>query len=76
LIVSVNELHLNQTIYARNVPLPQGGRLIDDDDLVVVHCITPHIEEEAPAAALAEPGAAEPELIRKEKAAEEEAEEK
>jgi hypothetical protein len=51
--------------------------LLDDPDLVVVHCITPHLMEEAtPASAAVEPGAVEPELIRKEKAAEDEAEEK
>jgi len=42
----------------------------------VVHCIAPHLEAEAAATPLAEPGAAEPELIRKEKATEEEGEEK
>src|SRR5262245_35727540 len=74
LIVSLNDLHLNQSIHAKDVSLPQGASLLDDGDLVVVHCITPHVQEEAPAGPLAEPGAAEPELIRKEKAAEEEAE--
>ena len=76
LIVSVNDLHLNQSIHAKDVSLPQGASLLDDGDLVVVHCITPHVTEEAPAGPLAEPGAAEPELIRKEKPAEEEGEEK
>jgi large subunit ribosomal protein L25 len=76
LIVNVNDLHLDQSIHARDVTLPQGATLVDDPDLVVVHCIAPHIVEETPAAAVAEPGAVEPELIRKEKPAEEEAEEK
>ena len=76
LIVNVNDLHLEQAIHAKEVPLPEGARVLDDPDLVVVHCIAPHIVEEAPAAGVAEPGAAEPELIRKEKPAEEEAEEK
>jgi large subunit ribosomal protein L25 len=75
LIVNVNELHLDQAIHARDVPLPAGAELLDDPDLVVVHCIAPHIAEET-AAPVAEPGAAEPELIRKEKPTEEEAEEK
>jgi large subunit ribosomal protein L25 len=75
LIVNVNDLHLDQSIHARDVTLPQGATLVDDPDLVVVHCIAPHIVEETPAAAVAEPGAVEPELIRKEKPAEEEAEE-
>jgi large subunit ribosomal protein L25 len=76
LIVSVNDLHLNQSIHARDVPLPPGASLLDDEDLVVVHCITPHVQEEVAGAPLVEPGAAEPELIRKEKPAEDEAEEK
>src|SRR5687767_130952 len=76
LIVNVTELHLDQAIHAREVKLPEGARVLDDPDLVVVHCIAPHIVEEAPTVAVAEPGAAEPELIRKEKPAEEEADEK
>ena len=71
LIVNVNDLHLDQAIHARQVPLPEGARVLDDPELVVVHCIKPHVVEEEPVAAVAEPGAAEPELIRKEKPAEE-----
>ncbi len=73
LIVNVNDLHLNQAIHARDVVLPAGARVLDDPDLVVVHCIAPHVVEEVAAAPVAEPGAAEPELIRKEKPTEEEA---
>ncbi len=76
LIVNINDLHLDQAVHARDVQLPAGARVLDDPDLVVVHCITPHLTEEVAAAPLAEPGAAEPELIRKEKPAEDEAEEK
>jgi len=75
LIVNVNDLHLNKSIHAREVPLPEGASILDDPDLVVVHCIAPHIEGETTATPVAEPGAAEPELIRKEKA-DEDAEEK
>jgi large subunit ribosomal protein L25 len=76
LIVNINDLHLDGAIHAKEVPLPEGAKVVDDPDLVVVHCISPHLVEEAPTAAVGEPGAAEPELIRKEKPAEEEAEEK
>jgi len=72
LIVNINDLHLDQAIHARDVQLPPGATLVDDSELVVVHCIAPHIVEEPTAAAVAEPGAVEPELIRKEKPAEEE----
>jgi len=76
LVVNINDLHLDQAIHAREVPLPEGATLVDDPDLVVVHCIAPHIVEEEPVAPVAEPGAVEPELIRKEKPVEEEGEEK
>jgi len=75
LIVNVNDLHLDQAIHANQVPLPEGARVLDDPELVVVHCIKPHVVEETAVAAVAEPGAAEPELIRKEKPAEEAEEE-
>lgn len=75
LIVNIADLHLDQAIHAREVQLPEGAKVLDDPELVVVHCIKPHVVEETPAAVVAEPGAAEPELIRKEKPAEEEAEE-
>jgi large subunit ribosomal protein L25 len=76
LVVNVNDLHLGQSIVARQVPLPAGAKVLGNPDGIVVHCIAPHVvAEEAAAAAVAEPGAVEPELIRKEKPAEEEAEE-
>lgn len=76
LIVLIADLHLGQAIHAKEVSLPPGARVLSDGDAVVVHCVAPHVvAEESPAAAVAEPGAAEPELIRKEKPAEEEAEE-
>jgi len=74
LIVNINDLHLGGAIHAKDVPLPEGANVLDDPDLVVVHCIAPHVVEEAGTVGVAEPGAAEPELIRKEKAAEDEAE--
>lgn len=76
LIVNINDLHLGGAIHAKEVSLPEGAEVIDDPDLVVVHCISPHVVEETATTAVAEPGAAEPELIRKEKAEDEEAEEK
>jgi len=76
LIVSVNDLHLNCAIHTKEVPLPQGARVLSDPEAVVVHCVAPHIVAEETPAPVAEPGAAEPELIRKEKPEEEEGEEK
>jgi len=76
IVINITELHLGSAIHSKEVPLPQGARVLSDGEAVVVHCIAPHIVAEEPtAAAVPEPGAAEPELIRKEKPAEEEAEE-
>lgn len=73
LVVNIGGLHLGRAIHAGQVPLPEGAKLLVDPDLVVVHCVAPHAAvEEVPA--VTEPGAAEPELIRKEKPAAEEEE--
>jgi large subunit ribosomal protein L25 len=76
LVVNVSNLHLDGAIHAREVPLPEGATILDDEDMVIVHCIAPHVEAEPEVAGAVEPGAVEPELIRKEKAEEEEGEEK
>src|SRR6185369_15674018 len=55
LIVNINDLHLGGAIHAKEVQLPGGAEILDDPDLVVVHCIAPHDVEET-AAAVAEPG--------------------
>src|SRR4029078_8202434 len=61
LIVNVNDLHLGKAIHAKEVSLPDGAKVLEDPDLVVVHCIAPHAVEETAAGPVAEPGAAEPE---------------
>jgi large subunit ribosomal protein L25 len=76
LIVNVSGLHLGDSIHARELALPAGATLLDDEDMVIVHCIAPHVEAEPETAGVAEPGAVEPELIRKEKTDEDEGEEK
>jgi len=70
--VLINDLHLNKAIHASEVVLPEGAKLLSDPDSVIVHCVPPHIvaEAEPVAGATAEVGGVEPELIRKEKAAE------
>jgi large subunit ribosomal protein L25 len=72
--VNISDLHLDQAVHASDVPLPQGAKLVTNPDAVIAQCITPKVVEEEPAAAPVE-GAVEPELIKKEKPAEEEAEE-
>ena len=74
IVVNVKELQLDGEIFARDVALPEGVRLAAHADDVIVSCSKPLVEEEEAGAAA--PGAAEPELIRKEKAEGEEAEEK
>lgn len=69
LVVSVNDLHLGKAIHAREVTLPEGAKLAVDGDLVVVQVVAPKSDDEG--APGAEGSGVEPELIRKEKAAEE-----
>jgi large subunit ribosomal protein L25 len=75
LIVSISNLHLDGAIHAREITLPEGAEMLTDSETVIVHCVPPHEAPEEGAAAVAEPGSVEPELIRKEKADEEGAEE-
>jgi large subunit ribosomal protein L25 len=72
--VNINDLRLGKAIHASEVALPPGAKLLTHGDDVIVQCVAPKAqEEEAPAVPVE--GAAEPELIKKEKPAEEEAEE-
>jgi large subunit ribosomal protein L25 len=74
LVVSISGLHLDGAIHAREIALPEGAEMLTDPETVIVHCVPPHVAPEEGVAGMPEPGAAEPELIRKEKP-EEEAEE-
>jgi large subunit ribosomal protein L25 len=71
--INIADLHLDKAIHASEVPLPEGAKLVTPGDVVIAQCVTPKVEEEVAAAPLE--GAVEPELIKKEKPAEEEAEE-
>jgi large subunit ribosomal protein L25 len=69
--IRLNALALGGTIFVKDIPLPEGAKLLSDPEAVVVQCVTPMaVEEEAV------PGAetAEPEVIGK-KPDEEEGEE-
>jgi large subunit ribosomal protein L25 len=78
--VSIAELQLNQALHVREVTLPEGVKVLNDPEAIIVQCVPKIVEEVAPAAAAAAPTAeqAEPELIGRQKAAEgeEEADEK
>jgi large subunit ribosomal protein L25 len=76
IVVSVLDLKLNAAIHVSEVKLPEGAKLITHGEDVVVQCVTPRTEEEAPAPGAEGATGVEPELIKKEKTEEEEAEEK
>ena len=46
LVVSVNELHLGQSIVASAIELPAGAMLVSDGDVVIVHVVEPTEEVE------------------------------
>jgi large subunit ribosomal protein L25 len=69
--VAINEMQIGSVIHVRDLILPEGVTAMGDADAVVVQVKAPLVEAEAPAAP-AEPGAAEPELIGRQKPAEEE----
>lgn len=71
LLLSVRDLHLNGTLTAQQLELPAGAKLLTAADEVLVQCLPPAPEEEAIAPV---PEAAEPELIGRKAAEEEEAE--
>jgi large subunit ribosomal protein L25 len=68
--VNINELQLDSAIYVRDLTLPEGVKVMTDPDAIVVHVTAPAVEAEAPAAPAAE--SAEPEVIGRQKGAEEE----
>lgn len=73
--VDVSGLGLNASIHVRDLTLPPGVKVLDDEDATVCVVAPPRVEAEAPAAEAAAEGAeapSEPELIRKQKAEEEE----
>jgi large subunit ribosomal protein L25 len=69
--VQIGELELDGAIHAGQIKLPEGVVLLTDPEQVIVQCVTPMAEGEAPAV---EAGTAEPEVIGR-KAEDEPAEE-
>jgi large subunit ribosomal protein L25 len=73
--VNIGELQIDGAIHVKDVKAPEGVKILNDPDAIVVHVTAPVAEPEPTAAAAeAAPGAAEPEVIGRPKA-EEEAEE-
>ena len=79
--VDVTELMLHESIRVRELPVDPKWKSVSDGESMLVHIVMPKVEEE-PAAATADAGAAavaapaEPEVIKKGKTDEKEAEEK
>jgi large subunit ribosomal protein L25 len=73
--LNIKNLQIGDHLTANDIiDLPPGAKILDDPDIMIVHCVQPAAEEEAEAAE--EAGAAEPEVIGKGKEDEEEGEEK
>ncbi len=72
--VNVGELQIGSAVHVRDLVLPEGVKAMTDPDAIVVHVTTKLVEAEAPVAAAAVPEAAEPEVIGRQKAEEEEGE--
>ncbi|MCA9268276.1 MAG: 50S ribosomal protein L25 [Planctomycetales bacterium] len=69
LTVSINHLEVDQAIHASELALPEGAKLLTDGELVVVQCVVPRAVEESETPSVE---GAEPELIGRKEAAEEE----
>jgi large subunit ribosomal protein L25 len=75
--VDVSEVGMGESLRAGQLTAPEGLRILEDADRVIVHVAHPQKEEEVVAAATAETtaAAAEPEVIKKGKVEAEEPEE-
>jgi large subunit ribosomal protein L25 len=71
--VNINELQLGAAIHVRDLVMPEGVKAMSDPEAIVVHVTLPQAEAEAPVAGPVVESA-EPEVIGRQKAAEEEAE--
>lgn len=72
--IHVDELRIGNAIHVKDIAPPQGVRILDDPEQVIVGVNPPHVEEveEAPAEEALGEEAAEPEVIKKGKKEEEE----
>ena len=70
--VNINDLQIDTQIHVRELKLPEGVKVLDEADAIVVQIKTPAVDAEGEAGE----GGVEPEIITARKKAEEEAEEK
>jgi large subunit ribosomal protein L25 len=73
-VINVANLKLDDSMTVGQATLPEGAKIVSGADEIAVQCLKPKEEEEEGAAEPGAEGAVEPELIRKEKAAEDEEE--
>jgi len=71
--INISGLRLNQSLLVKDLQLPEGLKAMHDPELVIVQVAPPHREAEPTEI---DAGAAEPELIRREAKADEDADEK
>jgi large subunit ribosomal protein L25 len=67
--VSLNELQVGQAIHVKDLKLPEGVKVLEDPEAIVVHVLQPAAEPEAAPTEVVE--TAEPEVIKREKPEEE-----
>ncbi len=72
--LDISSLKIGQDIKIKDIKVPEGVEIIEEANRVVLTVIAPHKEEEAKPAEAAIAAPTEPELIRKERATEEEQE--
>ena len=63
LVLTITDLHLDKAMFAKEIPLPAGAKLVTDGETLIVHCVPPHIEAEPEPAVAEAAAAAEPEVI-------------
>jgi large subunit ribosomal protein L25 len=61
--VNINELQLGASVHVKDLTVPEGVKILDDPDAIVVHIASPEAEAEAGPA----PSQAEPEVIGRQK---------
>lgn len=74
--INIAALKIGDSLTVAQATLPEGVKIMSQLEEIAVQCLKPIAEEEEEAAATASAEGAEPELIRKEKPADDEAEEK
>jgi large subunit ribosomal protein L25 len=67
--VDVSKLKIGESIYVKNITVPEGVKVLTDPELIAMIVKPPKVE--APKEELGAEASAEPELIRKKKEAEE-----